>query len=91
MMSPAAVAPGRRAVETSEGQGKALNEDTAAFIDWDTVLSLPVTVLQFFTAAKRWFKAILRWPTHCLTHLWRPSVPQSVEGGTGRKTVGTEW
>jgi uncharacterized protein (TIGR02118 family) len=33
-------------------QGKALNEDTGAFIDWDTVLSIPVTVRRSFTAAK---------------------------------------
>jgi uncharacterized protein (TIGR02118 family) len=35
-------------------QGEALNEDTGAFIDWDTVLSIPVTVSQTYSAARHW-------------------------------------
>jgi uncharacterized protein (TIGR02118 family) len=38
-------------------QGKALDEDTGAFIDWDTVLSIPVTVRQSFTAARHWVQS----------------------------------
>ncbi len=34
----------------NSSQGKALNEDTGAFIDWDTVLSIPVTVHKSYAA-----------------------------------------
>lgn len=33
-------------------QGMALNEDTGHFIDWDTVLSIPVTVHQSYSASR---------------------------------------
>lgn len=35
-------------------QGTALNEDTGHFIDWGTVLSIPVTVHQSYTAGRHW-------------------------------------
>ena len=37
-------------------QGIALNEDTGAFIDWDSVLSIPVELSQSFTAARHWVR-----------------------------------
>ncbi|MDQ0867304.1 EthD family reductase [Arthrobacter globiformis] len=37
-------------------EGIALNEDTGEFIDWDTVLTIPVEVNQSHTAAKHWVK-----------------------------------
>lgn len=35
-------------------QGAALNEDTGHFIDWDTVLSIPVTVQQSYSARRHY-------------------------------------
>ncbi|BCW58611.1 EthD family reductase [Arthrobacter sp. StoSoilB20] len=38
----------------ASAQGAALNEDTGYFIDWDTVLSIPVAVHQSYSAEKHW-------------------------------------